>query len=266
MKARRILALTAFTALAASPALARADFNMSFGLRWEPMRYMVPQAPTKLGNGAVDVAQPGAGGTAALPSSSSFNALQRQDFNGYVGLGFTDKFTLTIGLDFARANLSHTYTDPDGSTPTARTFNTFGINVGLKWNFIAPKKEKVSPYIYADFYKYFTALNDDRPDNLQQNEVEFSASLAAPMGFRVAFGLEYYFNESFGIGAEIFGIQGAFSSGSLTRRENMVQVSHDQSLNTISFYTALTLVFRFPNLVKYGGGSRRRYRDRDDRD
>ena len=266
MKARRFprYPRLALTALVFWPALASADFNLSFGVRWEPMRYTVPQVPTKLGNGGVDVAQPGAGGTATLPSSSSFNAFQRQDFNGYVGLGFTDKFTLTLGVDFARATLGHTYSDPDGSTPTSRAFNTFGINVGLKWNFVAPKKEKLSPYVYADFFKYFTALNDDRPDNLQQNEVEYSASLAAPMGFRVAFGIEYYFNESFGIGAEIFGIQGAFSSGSLSRRENMVQVSHEQSLNTISFYTALTLTFRFPSLVKYGAS--RRYRERDDRD
>jgi hypothetical protein len=265
MKLRVALALVS---VLLSSAVARADFNLSFQVKWEPYRYVLPQLATQVPPGAgmpptTDPGAPGASGTSPLPSNSSVNAFQRQDLNARLGLGFTDKFTLQIGLDIARASLSETV----DTNSVNRGFTTIGFAVGLKYNFIAPAREKISPYIYGDFFKYFTALNDDRPNNLPQNEVEFSAGLAAPFGFHIAFGVEYYFTESFGIGAELFGFEGAFSSGSMRRTENGNSVSHDQSLNTFSYYTALTLIFRAPRVIRYGGGSRYRYdRDRDERE
>jgi len=252
----------AFAPLAA-PGVAAADFNLSFGLRYEPARYTLPQIATSHPTG--DIASPGANGTSTLPSNSSVNAFQRQDMGATIGLGFTDKLTITISLDFAKASLSHNDSD---SNPTTRGFSTFGLGVGVKWNFVTPAKNKVTPYIYGDFFKYFAALNDDRPNNLPQNEVEFSAGLAAPLGFRIAFGLEYWFSDNFAIGADIFGLQGAFSSGSLRRVDTAGgdPITHEQSLNTINFYTSINLIFRFPNLVKYGGGTRYRYRETDERD
>lgn len=260
LKARLLPALALLPLISVTPA-ARADFNLSFSMKFEPMRYTLPQYPTghpENGASVADVAT--APGSATLPSPS-VNAFQRQNFSGLIGLGFTDKLTVTLGVDFARASLGHTDSDP--AVSSNRSFNTFGITAGVKWNFIAPRREKISPYVYGDFFKYFTAINDERPSGTPLPEVEFAASLAAPLGFRLAFGIEYYFTDSFAIGAEIFGLEGAFSSATL-RRGNPV-VTHEQSLNSIAFYTALTLTFRMPHLVRYGS-SRRRYRDRDERE
>jgi hypothetical protein len=248
------------------PALAAADFNLNFQVKWEPFRYVLPQYATQhppaTGTPPIsDPVNPGASGTATIPSSSSVNAFQRQNLNALLGLGFTDKLTLQLGIDLARASLNHS----DDGVEVNRGFTTFGFTLGLKWNFVAPAREKISPYLYGDFFKYFAALNDDRPNNLPQNEVEFSASLASPFGFRFAFGIEYYFTESFGIGAELFGLQGAFASGNMRRTEAAGPVTHEQSLNTIAYYTALTMVFRAPRIIRYGGG-RRRYERDDDRD
>ena len=257
-----LCAVSAAGALAV-PAIAAADFNLSFGLRYEPARYTLPQFATQRTQGMGDPV-PGSNGTATIPSYSSSNALQRQDFGATIGIGFTDKLTLTLGVDFARASLNHADSD---AQPTTLGFSTFGITAGLKWNFVAPAKEKISPYLRADFFKYFAALNDDRPGALAQDQVEFAAGLASPMGFHLAFGIEYWFTDSFALGAEILGLAGAFSSGSLRDGGggNPV-VTRDQSLNSISIYTAFTMTFRFPNLVKYGAGKRYRYREADERD
>jgi hypothetical protein len=259
MKPRNLLlALT----LAFCPTLAHGDFSLQFSVKWEPLRYILPQIDTvhdQVVGGARTITDPateGRGATAVLPSSSSFNAFQRRDLNALVGLGFTDKLTLQLGFDLARASLSHTDSDANAIT---HGFTTFGFSVGVKFNFTAPRRETISPYIYGDFFKYFSALNDDRPGNLSQSEVEFSAGLTSPLGFRLGFGIEYYFTESFGLGAEIFGIQLAYSSGSMRRSDAGTLVNHEQSLSTVTFYTALTLTFRFPHLIRYG-----RTRDRDE--
>jgi hypothetical protein len=256
MKARTLILLTL---VAVSPGAARADFNLQVGVKWEPWRYTLPQSAS--GHDAA-TGQPTSTGTAALPSASSVNAFQRQSLNALLGVGFTDHFALTLGFDLARATLSHTDSDANA---VSHGFTTLGFSLGVKYNFVAPRRETISPYLYADFFKYFTALNDDHPGNLPQPEVEFSAGMAAPLGFRIAFGVEYWFTDSFGLGAEIFGLQGAFSSGSVRRTAgDGSSVTHEQALHTINFYSALTLTFRFPRLFGYGRKRYERYeRDRD---
>jgi hypothetical protein len=249
--------------LALSPTLAHGDFSLQFAVKWEPLRYILPQVDTvhPANTSPASPSDPslaGQSGTAVLPSSSSYNAFQRRDLNALLGLGFTDKLTLQIGFDLARASLSHT--DAEASAVN-RTFTTFGFSLGVKFNFTAPRREKISPYLYGDFFKYFSAINDDRPGNLSQSEVEFSAGLTSPLGFRLGFGIEYYFTESFGLGAEIAGLQLAYSSGSMRRTDAGTAVNHEQSLTSVAYYTALTLTFRFPHLIRYG---RTRYRDRDE--
>lgn len=258
----RIPALAACGLLALAPSLARADFNLQLSVKWEPLRYVVPQQPTLHDDPSGGVrnvtnpADPGASGTAPLPGGSAVSMLQRQNLGATLGLGFTDKLAVLIGLDIARASVGHE--DSDASAIT-QGFTTLGFSLGLKFNFKRPRKETISPYVYADFFKYFTALNDDHPNNLTQSEVEFSAGLSAPFGFRVAFGVEYYFSDSFALGAEIFGLQGSFSSGDMRRNEQGAIVSHSQSLSSIALYTAFTLSFRFNRLFR----SRPSYRELD---
>lgn len=244
-------------ALALSPAPARADFNMSFNFRWEPGRYTFPEAATS-------TSQQTGTGTTALPSGNSVNAFQRQDLGWTLGLGFTDKFTMTLGLDIGWASLGVT----NGDTTQSQGFTTFGLTVGARWNFVVPAKEKLSPYVAVDFFKYFAALNDTRPAGVavEQGQVEYAAGLISPWGIRGALGLQYFFSDSFAVGAEL-GLIGSSSSGSVALADaggNRLQ--HTQSLSTLSVFTALTLTFRFPNLVTYGSSRASRYRERDDRE
>src|SRR5262245_27294438 len=71
---------------------AAAEFSLKMGTRWEPVRYTF--AVRSVCPGAAAVA--GCGGF-----ETGLGGFQNLDLNPYVGIGFSDRLSLNLSLDFA---------------------------------------------------------------------------------------------------------------------------------------------------------------------
>ena len=271
---RKLWAVLIMSVILFSAALSQAGVSLMAGIKWIPARYTVPaQAQSHPDENTLATTNyPGVRENALL--GSWYNI----DLNPYVGLGLFEKLYFILGLDIGWYKHSNNY-EPHVASGTAayQSYTQFGFNIGIKYYFSRPTKGNITPYIYADFYKYFAAIGDDHIGAELQPEVVFNAAFSSPVGFNLAFGIEYNFSDGFSIGAEILGFRYEHQGADFID-ENLV--THDVSRNLITLYVGITMNFRFlgtkakgttlirepdryKDLDRYKGRTRDRYKDLD---
>lgn len=226
---RALIALAPLALVAALATPAHAEMNIAVGLKWAPAKYTKPVSLNQ--------------GNNLLPS------FQTTDLNSYVALFFTEQIGAILSLDFGWANFSE---DTPGGTGTIN-FNTsyfqFGFGVGAKFHLVKPARQKVSPYLFAQFFKYFAGIG--RSDNASQ---DILTGLLSPIGFDLAFGVEYFPVRAFSIGAEVLGLRFAHADGS-----EPVNTGGRRAVgqNYFTWYGAVSLNYHFGLGGGGGGGGSR---------
>ncbi|MSP61122.1 MAG: hypothetical protein EXR72_12410 [Myxococcales bacterium] len=207
---------------------ARAEFNIATGLKWVPVRYTQPITAT--GGGA---------GPGTMPSNTvRLYGWQTTSLDNYLALFFHEQIGIQLSLDFGYGNA---HLDIGGTNGYDAAFTQFGFALGGKFYLNRPTRERVSPYLYVDFFKYFASVSTS--EQISNDRVAMIGSLVSPIGLNIAFGAEYFFTTSFSLGAEVFGIRfahvdGGFDTQTMAGRLNA-------SSNYASLYTGLTLNYRF---------------------
>lgn len=224
--------LAGLLGLAVVPAVAHADLQLAVGSRVEPFRYTPAYFPNS--------------GFAERPPSQfagKTGPYQATSLSPYLGLFFAQRYGVMASFDVAYAKSAGEVQAPMMTPPSTdnNTFFQFGIALGMKIYITPPKASKVAPYVYADLYKYFASLTTDNT-TITGEQAGAQAALLSPIGGTLAFGAEYFFSPGFSIGSEIFGLRvGHVDSG--YRETN--QTRHSNAYTTLSFYTGITLNFRF---------------------
>jgi hypothetical protein len=223
MRLRSIIA--ALTLLATTQA-ARADFTIAFGTKWLPVRYTRPVSTT---------------GTTGVELLSGFDAT---DLNNYLGFFFLNgQIGFQIALDLGYGSRHDEATGP--GTKSDLSFTQFGFNVGGKFLITKPRAQKVSPYVYLDFYKYFASISTSA--TLPKGYEGYLGALVSPLGINLAVGAEYFFTQAFSIGAEVFGFKYGYTQGSYDSAPVGIGGANtiSQTNHYLSFYTGITLNYRF---------------------
>ena len=228
---RRTLVLGAGLLALALPTTARADLQLAVGSRMEPFRYTPAYFPYSM--------------TTERPPSQfqgKTGPYQATALSPYLGLFFAQRYGVLASFDIAYAT-SPGETRAMGGTPVTdnNSFFQLGLALGMKIYITQPRAAKVAPYVYADFYKYFASLTTDNT-NVTGEQAGAQAALLSPVGGTFAFGAEYFFSPGFSIGSEIFGLRVGHVSGDY---RDTSQTKHSNSYTTLSFYTGLSLNFRF---------------------
>lgn len=212
------LAVCALAVGAAKPA--HADFNIATGLKWVPLRYTFPQYPT------------GGGGNTGIAGEDGYG-WQTTSLDNYLAFFFTEQIGLQLSLDLG---YSAEHIDPGNNGNTIdRSYFQFGVGVGGKFYLNRPTKERVSPYLFVNLFKYFASASTT--EDVPNDQAAFLAAFHAPVGFDLAFGAEYFFTTSFSLGAEVLGLRYAYVSGSLG--------DLTQSRSYFTMYTGISLNYRF---------------------
>jgi hypothetical protein len=231
-------------------------FNIQVGLKWSPLRYTHPiGAPYVVGAGGDPNKGPGMG-TGPIPgsdcgggSSESSNrsdcmyGFQTTSLDSYIGFFFHPQIGAILALDLGYGSYhADTNTATVGAQPTF--YNTsyfqFGFAIGGKFYLTRPTGMRVSPYLYVDFFKYFASISTDRA--VSPDIVGAQAGLHSPLGFDLAFGAEYFFTNSFSLGAEVIGFRFAYVEGDYTAGTPTTTTEKDLYF---TLYTAITLNYRF---------------------
>ena len=173
---RRVFtALASLALIAAMATPAQADFNIATGLKWVPVRYTHPF---------------GAVGNGPVANPADLYGWQTTSLDPYIAFFFTENIGLSIGLDlgWANAHLENSNNPGPINTKTIKlcvtdnqpcdvNFFQFGFTLGGKFYLARPTAQRVSPYFYVDFYKYFAGINTT--DAVNPDRVGALASLAA---------------------------------------------------------------------------------------
>lgn len=229
-------------AFVAAPRDARADFHFAGGVRWEALRLKH--------TGSDRTGAPGTGQTVfGLPD------FQDRDLQPYLGIGITDQLQLMLGFDYARMTydcgdsendasqddgvMCPGETDDNGDDP-AFNYSHFGLELDAKYFFLAPRKEWIAPYVLVGVWKYFASVSDSEADD---DQVEWVKDMASPWGFNLGLGVEYFFSQSFSLGAEVLGLR--YGQAASSAVEDIAAKDR-----YIVLYTMLTLNFRFYGLFE----------------
>lgn len=215
--------IVAATTLVAS-SQAKADATLAIGMKWEPVNYTNPVST----HGNI-------GGTGA--EGTRLYGWQTTSLNNYIGafFGKNGQFGFHLGLDLGYGKVS---VGVNGSDPVKDTmsFLQFGFALGGKFYILPPKRDRVAPYFYLDFFKYFASVNTN-DENIDNATVSFIAGLNSPVGATFAVGAEYFFSPAFSLGGEIFGFRLANATGRIDDAYT--------SRTYFTMYTAFTLNYRF---------------------
>jgi hypothetical protein len=160
--------------LAAVPEAA-AEFSIKMGTRWEPLRYTFAARSSCPATGAVA----GCGGMGGIGAyDSGLGGWQNLDLNPYVGLGFTDRFSLNISLDFGTYSDSVLLNPPIREVLDTASYWQLGFKIGMKLYLSIPKREQIAAYIWLDAFKYIAGVHD--PSRTVTDPADrFSAALLA---------------------------------------------------------------------------------------
>jgi hypothetical protein len=222
---------------------ARADLQLAIGTRIEPLRYTSAYFPN---------ATPG--GTSANPAPATPPSLygtdtapfQSTSLNPYLALFFAQRYGIMASLDIAYAKLDGS-TQPPGMAAAMTTDNSyfsFGIAIGFKVYITQPRANRVAPYVYADLFKYFASVSTDNT-NITGEQASAQAAMLSPIGATIAVGAEYFLSPSFSLGSEIFGLRVSNVSGGYNAGMPGMETNYGSSYTQVSFYTGITLNFRF---------------------
>ena len=160
-----------------------------------------------------------------------------------VGFGKGDQIVPFLGMGMQRRSYNWDYNEDNFDNQSASAMQ-FGLEFGGKFFFIERSKGKAPPFLMISFYKYFGVIDDD-PDLFGDDGSDYlnhDQQILSPMGFKLSFGAEYYFNDNFALGADFFGINFSWASGSNSRSAAGDII---ESRNQFSLYTGLTLTYRF---------------------
>lgn len=205
------------------PAAAWADVHLAFGTKWQPLRY-------------TSAAYPNAGGGAPV----ALSGFQSTSLDPYLAVFFAQKYGINLGLDIGYGKLARETIAGMMTTSANDSYFQFGFSLGFKWYITQPRKEKVSPFLYADFFKYFSSISTDKM-SVTGDQAAAQAALLSPIGGTLSFGAEYFVTPNFSIGSEVFGLKIAGVSSDL----NTGMSRTTQNYTYVTFYTALTLNYRF---------------------
>lgn len=233
----------------AVPGTTRAtELDLQTGVRWMPLAYTVP-----VGTGSESNADPQ---TSAVPGQwyqgGVLYGWENASFNSYLAFFFHERVGVQLSLDLGYSQHRNHTTD-EGSFETS--YFQFGFSVGGKYYILRPLREKVVPYVSANFYKYFASVSSDDP-KVTDEVASALAGFHSPIGFDTAFGVEYFVSDGFSIGADVFGLRYGHVEGSIS--VNDITVSSKEDMFTL--FTALSLNYRFRNVIKSSStpGSTRR--------
>lgn len=227
-------ALVSFSAVSA----AQADIHLAVGSRFEPLRYTTAYFPDASGS------------TARPPSlldgqSASFGSTS---LSPYLGLFFAQRYGVMASLDIAYSKLNGETQGMSDAMPTkdGNSYFQFGLSIGFKIYITQPRASKISPYIYADLFKYFASVSTDNT-TITGEHAAAQAAMLSPIGASAAFGAEYFISPGFSIGSEILGLRVANVSSEY--HDSAVaggpQTRFSSSYTQVAFYTGLTFNFRF---------------------
>jgi hypothetical protein len=227
-----MLALGLVAGLAGS---ARADFNIATGLKWVPLRYT---APIGVGTETDNMSGPvpgqryfgGAGG-------GEIYGWQTTSLDNYIALFFTEQIGIQLSLDFGYASHAN---DTSGAGNFNTSYFQLGIGLGAKFYLNTPTRERVSPYLLVNFFKYFASISTNDP-NVTNDVASAIAGFASPVGADFAFGAEYFFTTSFSLGAEVLGIRFAHVQGEIPIPGGRISSGE----NYLTLYTGISLNYRF---------------------
>src|SRR5262245_54422756 len=137
----RLSLLAGFAAMLSSTS-ARADTSIAIGLKWLPVMYTQPVSAV---------------GSAMGPVETPLKGWQTTSLNNYFGVFFLDgKLGPIVSLDVGYSSAKREGT---AALASDMSFTQFGFSVGAKYYILQPKRERVAPYAYVDFYKYFASLS-----------------------------------------------------------------------------------------------------------
>ncbi len=203
-------------------------FNIALGLKWSPLRYTHP-----LGVAPVDA-----------PAYYTLQGWQTTSLDNYIGFFFHPQIGIVLGLDIGYSSAHVDDTGNNTKTGYDTSFFQFGFALGGKFYLTRPTGQRVSPYLYVDFYKYFASISGSGSDNYHfppGDQVGWLAGRLSPVGASLALGAEYFFTSSFSLGAEVFGFRVAYTEGDYT----VAGVTHTNKDTYFTLYTAITLNYRF---------------------
>lgn len=248
---RRVLTAIASLALVGAMATpAQADFNIATGLKWVPLRYTFPVGA---GSEGANTNTAGVPGQWYSGSGGSMYGWQSTSLDNYIGFFFTEQVGLQLSLDLGWA--AH-----NNDTTNAGAFSTsyfqFGLGVGGKFYLNRPSRERVSPYLFVNFFKYFASISSNDP-GITNDVASALAGFHSPIGIDGAFGAEYFFTTSFSLGAEVLGVRFAHVQGDIPLQTGG-RISTGESY--VSLYTGISINYRF-----LATASVRTYEDEEDR-
>lgn len=130
-----------------------------------------------------------------------------QSFGSYFGASIGRNVVLLGGVDYGRLGLSVEQSAGSLSGKLEMSVSYIMPHGGLKF-YLRPKEEgKVSPYLLGEVVKSFASVDlgglGENIDTLGISGKKLEdqiKDLLSPFGFVGAFGSEYYFSDSFGIG------------------------------------------------------------------
>jgi hypothetical protein len=214
---------------------AQADFNIATGLKWVPLRYT---APIGVGSEADNMSGPVPGQRyAGGAGGGSIYGWQTTSLDNYLALFFTEQIGIQLSLDFGYASHNN---DTSGAGNFSTSYFQIGIGLGAKFYLNVPTRERVSPYLLINLFKYFASISTNDP-NVTNDVATAIAGFASPVGADFAFGAEYFFTTSFSLGAEVLGLRFAHVQGEVPIPGGRVSSAE----NYFTLYTGISLNYRF---------------------
>lgn len=164
-----------------------------------------------------------------------------------IGFGKGDQIVPFLGLGLQRRGYNWDYDGDNAPDDQFGSAMQFGLEFGGKFFFIERSKGKAPPFLMVSFYKYFGALDEDG-DIYGDGNISHGAAMNGPLGFKLAFGAEYYFNDNFALGADFFGLNFSMSRSVHPDGDDVGDLIENR--NQFSLYTGLTLTYRFSFTVR----------------
>lgn len=248
---RRLLTLLASVALVgAMAAPAHADFNIATGLKWVPLRYT---HPVGAGN-EMDNQSSAVPGQVYKGPTGDLYGWQTTSLDNYIGFFFTEQIGLQLSIDLGWGSHNN---DTTGMGAFSTSFFQFGIGIGGKFYLNRPTRERVSPYLFVNFFKYFASVSTNDSNAMYNNDyVNAIAGFLSPVGAEAAFGAEYFFTTSFSLGAEVLGLRYAHVQGEYPINSGRISTGE----NYFTLYTGISINYRF-----LATASVRTYEEEEDR-
>lgn len=246
---RKTLAIVALLV----PAISFADTSIQLGTKWYFTKRSFEGA-----NIVTAIPPAGAGGVDAGADGLPMSHLL-EDINGNFGIGIGDSAVVMLGLDIGRWGQSMQARETPGDTTSAiKQFDAsvfrFGLAPALKLYFSDRNPGHISPYFYAEFFKYITSVSSTNV--IGDNSTLLLAYIGdrlSPIGGSAALGCEYNFSRNFSIGADIIGLRFAhtgFTSPKGIGYGGQADTALVGSSNEFTWYTTINLNFRIFGLFQ----------------